>query len=119
ENLAYVIYTSGSTGEPKGVQVPHRAVVNHNLGVARRFALGPADRLLQFTPINFDAAGEEIYPPLLSGSTIVIRGELAPIHSFRDSIESERLTVLSLPPAYLAEWVREMEHRGQRVPACL
>ncbi|HEX8440711.1 amino acid adenylation domain-containing protein [Archangium sp.] len=118
-NLAYIIYTSGSTGEPKGVLVSHAAVVNHNLAVAERFALVPKDRVLQFTPVFFDAAGEEIYPPLLSGSSIVVRGELVPTGEFRDLIAREQLSVLSLPPAYLHEWLSELARQGGKLPECL
>ncbi len=31
------------------------------------------DRTLQFSTLNFDVAIEEIYPPLLVGSTVVVR----------------------------------------------
>uniref|UniRef100_UPI003458FBDD AMP-binding protein n=1 Tax=uncultured Kiloniella sp. TaxID=1133091 RepID=UPI003458FBDD len=36
EATAYVIFTSGTTGTPKGVEIPHRAVVNflHSMGKA-------------------------------------------------------------------------------------
>jgi aspartate racemase len=94
-------------------------VVNHNTGIAARLGLRPGDRMLQFTPINYDAAGEEIYPPLLSGATIVVRGELVPSQEFRDLIERERLSVLSLPPAYLHEWASDMHRQGLKVPGCV
>jgi len=118
-HLAYVIYTSGSTGEPKGVLVSHGSVVNHNLAVAEAFGLRPGDRVLQFTPLHFDAAGEEIYPPLLRGASIVVRGELVPTGEFRGLIERERLSVLSLPPAFLHEWLSELSRQGGRLPGCL
>ena len=37
EDLAYVIYTSGSTGQPKGVEIPHLAVVNLLMSMANCF----------------------------------------------------------------------------------
>jgi amino acid adenylation domain-containing protein len=36
DDAAYLIYTSGSTGQPKGVRVPHRAVVNFLAAMAER-----------------------------------------------------------------------------------
>ena len=62
-DLAYVVFTSGSTGVPKGVAVPHRAVVRLVRDtVYARFA---ADEVfLQFAPLAFDASTFEIWGAL-------------------------------------------------------
>ncbi|NJM81642.1 MAG: amino acid adenylation domain-containing protein [Tabrizicola sp.] len=71
EAVAYVMYTSGSTGVPKGVVVPHRAILR--LVVNQSFMqLGPDERILQNSPIAFDAATLEIWGALLNGGTLVI-----------------------------------------------
>lgn len=69
--LAYVMYTSGSTGEPKGVAVPHRAIlrlVRH----ADWFTCNPSEVFLSFAPIAFDASTFEIWAPLLNGARLAI-----------------------------------------------
>ncbi|MCU0509395.1 MAG: amino acid adenylation domain-containing protein, partial [Anaerolineae bacterium] len=116
-NLAYLIYTSGSTGAPRGVCVEHRSAVNHSVECARRLALAPGDRYLQFASLSFDTAIEEIFPALISGATVVLRPN-APIsagHELRRLIEEERLTVLDPPTAFWHEWAYELS-RGERLP---
>ncbi len=71
---AYVIYTSGSTGQPKGVQVPHRAVVNCLQSMRLEPGLGKADTLLSVTSISFDVAALEIFLPLMVGARLVLAG---------------------------------------------
>ena len=68
ENLAYVIYTSGSTGKPKGVLVQHSAICNHMAWMQSAFPFDAASRVLQKTPISFDASIWEFCAPLLAGA---------------------------------------------------
>ncbi|MEU1516130.1 amino acid adenylation domain-containing protein [Streptomyces sp. NPDC005811] len=69
--LAYVAFTSGSTGEPKGVAVPHRAVIRlvHDAGFVR---LGPGERMLRLSPLAFDASTLEVWGALLTGTALEV-----------------------------------------------
>ncbi|HEX2095542.1 MAG TPA: condensation domain-containing protein, partial [Longimicrobiaceae bacterium] len=75
ESAAYGIYTSGSTGKPKGVTVPHGALAGFTAAARAAYGIGPADRVLQFASIAFDASAEEIWPTLACGARLVLRTE--------------------------------------------
>lgn len=110
EQLAYVIYTSGSTGRPKGVEITHRSLVNHATELARRYGAAVGDRVLQVISIGFDAAGEEIFPALVSGATLVLPEPAAEPSGRRilDDCRRNRISILHLPTVLwqqcLADW---------------
>jgi non-ribosomal peptide synthetase component F len=85
--------------------------------MARRFALTPEDRVLQFHTISFDAAVEEIFPTWLAGGTLVIRGGELPLPGAELDrlVAEERLTVLNLPTSYWHEWA-DAAWRNQSPP---
>ncbi|RQH04128.1 non-ribosomal peptide synthetase/type I polyketide synthase [Paraburkholderia dinghuensis] len=71
---AYVIFTSGSTGQPKGVEIPHRALTNFLLSMAQEPGFTVRDRIVAVTTFSFDISGLELFLPLIAGGQTFIAG---------------------------------------------
>jgi amino acid adenylation domain-containing protein len=121
ENLAYVIYTSGSTGKPKGVMIEHHSLTSHTQAIIEHTELNANDKILQFAPINFDVSIEEIFPTLLSGSTLVLHPSklFASLSDFQQFLDSEQISVTHLPSSYWHEWVLELSETKAKLPDSL
>lgn len=101
---AYVIYTSGSTGEPKGAILEHGGLAQMIAAQQETFLLGPGDRVLQFSPISFDASLFEIVMALASGGTLVMaaQDDLLPGPGLADLLHDAAISHLTIPPSVLA-----------------
>ncbi|WP_447639632.1 non-ribosomal peptide synthase/polyketide synthase [Pandoraea norimbergensis] len=101
DNLAYVIHTSGSTGVPKGVAVSHGALTCHVDATIAYAKLSAADRVLQFSTVNFDGFVEQLFPSLCVGATVVLRGpDVWSSDEFVARVRRHGITVAHLPTAY-------------------
>ena len=107
DNAACVIHTSGSTGEPKAVVLTHRGLANRIDWSVRTWKLSPRDRVLQKTPVSFDAHIWEVFAPLTCGATLVMATpwlETDP-EALVDELAAQRATVLQVVPSLLRRLV--------------
>jgi amino acid adenylation domain-containing protein len=100
-NLAYIIYTSGSSGRPKGVQIPHSAVVNFLSSMTQEPGLEHDDVLLAVTSLSFDIAGLEMFLPLVVGARIEIASREVAFDGLRllELLERSGASVMQATPA--------------------
>ncbi|MEU5578458.1 amino acid adenylation domain-containing protein [Streptomyces huasconensis] len=117
-NLAYCVFTSGSTGKPKPVVVAHASLAAHARSIRDELALGPKDRVLQFTTMGIDAALEEIVPAWLAGAAVVMPAQRRfSSWELTDMIVRLAVTTVSLPSAYWHQWVDDLTAGLVHLPA--
>jgi amino acid adenylation domain-containing protein/FkbM family methyltransferase len=120
-DLAYVIFTSGSTGTPKGVMIDHRGALNTVLDINQRFGIGPNDRILALSALNFDLSVYDIFGVLAAGGAIVIPDpalQREPSH-WVELMAAHRVTIWNTVPALMQMLVDYLESRNLPPPPAL
>jgi len=101
--LAYVIHTSGSTGEPKGVEIAHDAAWSTVDAVGRMLGVGPADRILALSALDFDLSVFDVLGVLGAGGALVIpeEGEERDAPRWLDLVHEHGVTLWDTVPILL------------------
>lgn len=69
---AYILNTSGSTGVPKGVLIPHRAIIDFIEWSSNYFDVSEKEIIANQAPLYFDLSVLDIYTTLKNGCKLVL-----------------------------------------------
>jgi acyl-CoA synthetase (AMP-forming)/AMP-acid ligase II len=115
-DLAALIYTSGSTGEPKGVMLPHSAMVFTAGCLVEYLRLTNQDRILCALPLSFDYGLYQILMGMFVGCCVVIQPEFKFPGRLVQSLSEERVTVFPAVPTTFATLLQLHDRKPLEFP---
>lgn len=115
KNIAYMVFTSGTTGRPKGVSIDYGALSRHVEVYSNRLGLNSNDHVLQYATYNFDTFGEQLFPTLCCGASVVLRGEaLWDNDTFYRNLIQYGISVANLTPTMWYQLFKDCAAKGIR-----
>jgi len=118
EHPAYIIYTSGSTGVPKGVVLPHQALLCRLAGEQEIYGHGPHTVTCHALNYTFDASLFDLFLAPTLGGTLVIPDH----HSLYDAPymlelwQKHGVNTVHSVPVFLALMARIIEAEPAKYP---
>ncbi|KAG7376004.1 hypothetical protein PHYPSEUDO_014690 [Phytophthora pseudosyringae] len=118
-STAYILYTSGSTGNPKGVVVPHAALMTTLWWTVRTYGVTSSDVFLQSTSTTLDGSLSQLFSPLLVGGSARItrpKGLHDLLYMRNVLLGAPCITFCVFVPSYFALIVDYLTDRGETFP---
>ncbi|MEM9547318.1 MAG: non-ribosomal peptide synthetase, partial [Bacteroidota bacterium] len=121
EDLCYVIYTSGTTGNPKGVMIPHHALINRLSWMQKAYPLTQEDILIQKTTYTFDVSVWEIFWWSLYGAKLLIpqvNVEKNPADLVQNILQN-KVSVIHFVPSMLSVFLNHIKNNPNEKEALI
>ncbi|VAW56236.1 Polyketide synthase modules and related proteins [hydrothermal vent metagenome] len=117
-DLAYVLFTSGSTGIPKGVMIPHKAIIDYIDWCVDEYQLTENDIISNHAPLYFDNSTFDLYTAFKTGATLhLVHDDLnAVIPLLVGWLKSRKITTFFCVPSVLTMLLRSRRLKPDSLP---
>jgi len=117
-DLAYVLFTSGSTGVPKGVMIPHKAILDYIDWCVDEYQLTENDVISNHAPLYFDNSTFDLYTAFKTGATLhLVHEQLnAVIPLLVGWLRTRKITTFFCVPSVLTMLLRSRRLKPDSLP---
>ena len=117
-DIAYVLFTSGSTGVPKGVMIPHKAIIDYIEWCVEIYALTGEDVIANHAPLYFDNSTFDLYCAFKTGATLhLVHEELnSVLPRLVNWLSTRKITTFFCVPSVLTMLLRSRRLKPDSFP---
>mgnify|MGYP003636021951 CR=1 FL=1 len=117
-DIAYVLFTSGSTGVPKGVMIPHKAIIDYIDWCVSEYELSSSDVIANHAPLYFDNSTFDLYTAFSTGAELHLVHDAvnAVLPSLIKWIRNRKISTFFCVPSVMSMLLRSRRLKSDSFP---